>query len=388
MQKENHVKLAYISPSVLPSRSANSIHVVHQCDALGKLGVETTLFAKRSFSQENNLRAEVKKVYGVELESVNLRTVYTPWARANNIVIALSALRLLSRERFDGILSRNLFASLFLALVSRIPLIIELHQLENGFRGWIQRIACRCAGVKVVVISQQLCSDLRSSAGHLNAPVWVFHDAAPETLRPLSDQERQNCREELLPEPCDREKFVCGYVGHLYPGRGIEVIEALAHECPEILFLVVGGNDNDVAERRSHNTLPNLKFLGHVLHPDARRAMSSVDVLLMPYQDKVSIGLDGHDTGRWMSPMKMFEYMSSGTAFIASDLPVLREVLRDGYNAVLVPPKSVEDWRRSILALRDDPVLRNELARQAYEDYQSNYTWLRRAERIVALFEK
>ena len=363
-------------------------HVVHQCDALDKAGVEVTLFAKRQSAEESGLRTKVRRAYGVGFGRVKLCTVYTPWSRANNITIAMYAFSVLLRERFDGILSRNLFASFLLAFFSKTPLIIEVHQIEKGFRGWMQRMACRRGGVTIVAISEQLSIDLKRWVGNLNLPIQVLHDAAPGTQAPPSEQERQNWREELLDDPEDRGKFVCGYVGHLYPGRGIEIIEALARECPDMLFLVIGGNESDVTERRRQNVWQNLRFLGHVPHPVARRAMSSVDLLLLPYQEQVSIGLDGHDTGRWMSPMKMFEYMSSGTAFIASDLPVLREVLRDGDITVLVPPKSVEAWRRSILALRDDPALRRDLARRAYEDCQGNHTWRRRAERIVALLGK
>lgn len=383
------MRLAYISPSVLPSRSANSVHVVQQCDALGKTGVDVTLFAKRQSVDVSSLRPDVQRAYGAELERVTLSTVFTPWSRANNITVAVHAIfQVLVVGRFDAVLSRNLFASFLLAFISSIPLLVEVHQLEEGFRGWMQRMACRRPGVTVVAISEQLRSDLMCSIGDIVAPIQVLHDAAPETPAPPSDEERRAWRQELLPDPSERGRFVCGYVGHLYPGRGIAVIEKLARECQDMLFLVIGGNENDVAEKRRQNTLSNLRFLGHVPHPVARRAMSSVDLLLMPYQRKVSIGLDGHDTGRWMSPMKMFEYMSSGTAFVASDIPVLREVLRDGENAVLVAPESIEDWRRSVLTLKDDPTLRKNLARCAYEDYQSNYTWRRRAERIVVFLKK
>jgi glycosyltransferase involved in cell wall biosynthesis len=382
------MRLAYISPSVLPSRSANSVHVVQQCDALGKLGIDVTLFAKR-FEQTADLRADLRHAYGVELERVTLSTVYTRWSRANNITIAVHAiLRVMIDGCFDAVLSRNLFASFLLAFVSRVPLIIEVHQIERGFRGWLQRMACRCAGVTIVVISEQLGRDLGRWVGDKEVVIRVLHDAAPVMPALPADEEKLSWRRELLADPVDRDKFVCGYVGHLYPGRGIEIIEALARECPDMLFLVIGGNDSDVAERRSQNAQPNLRFLGHVPHPVARRTMSSVDLLLMPYQEKVSIGLAGHDTGRWMSPMKMFEYMSSGTPFVASDLAVLREVLRDGDNAVLTAPQSIAAWRRSILALRDNPALRKDLARRAYDDYQSNYTWRRRAERILALIGK
>ena len=58
----------------------------------------------------------------------------------------------------------------------------------------------------------------------------------------------------------------------------------------------------------------------------------------MPYQAKVSIGVKGHDTGRWMSPMKMFEYMAAGVPVISSDLAVLREILINEKNALLVSP--------------------------------------------------
>lgn len=382
------MRLAYISPSVLPSRSANSVHVVQQCDALGKLGIDVTLFAKR-FDKTADLRADLRHSYGVELERVTLSTVYTRWSRANNITIAVHAiLRIMIGGRFDAVLSRNLFASFLLAFVSRVPLIIEVHQIERGFRGCLQRMACRRGGVTIVVISEQLGRDLGRWIGDKAVAIRVLHDAAPVMPALPADEEKLSWRRELLADPADRDKFICGYVGHLYPGRGIEIIEALARECPDMLFLVIGGNDSDVAERRRLNAQPNLRFLGHVPHPVARRTMSSVDLLLMPYQEKVSIGLAGHDTGRWMSPMKMFEYMSSGTPFVASDLAVLREVLRDGDNAVLAAPQSVAAWHRSILALRDNPALRKDLARRAYDDYQSNYTWRRRAERILAMIGK
>lgn len=380
------MKLAYISPSVLPSRSANSVHVVQQCDALGKLGVDVTLFAKR-LQRNTDLRAEVRKAYGVDLEGVALSTVFTPWSRANNLVIAMCALFQIIGGKFDAILSRNLFASFFLSLVAKCPLIVEVHQIEHGIRGWLQSFACRGKHVQVVVISEMLRRDLMRHVGKRVASIHVLHDAAPDMSAPPTEDERTSFRLELLPDQVEREGFVCGYVGHLYPGRGIEIIEVLARECPDVLFLAVGGNDSDVTARRSKNVAPNLRFLGHVPHPVARRAMSAVDLLLMPYQEQVSIGLAGHDTGRWMSPMKMFEYMASGTPFVASDLPVLREVLRDGENAVLIQSDDLPAWRRGILALRDDPVRRQALAEHAFSEYKAHYTWQGRAKQIIALSE-
>ncbi len=380
------MKLAYISPSVLPSRSANSVHVMQQCDALSKLGVDVTLFAKRAHYSCARLRNALFQAYGVDLELVKLCTIFTPWSRANNLTIAAHAIFRVFVGSFDAVLSRNLFASFVLAHAGKTQLIIEVHQIEYGLRGWMQRIACRRKNIVLIVISQQLSSDLENLVGPGCAPIHVLHDAAPNAALPTNTQ-RQYWRNELLSEYAKHDIFTCGYVGHLYSGRGIEIIEELAHTCADILFIVIGGNEVDVTRWRQSNKAHNLRFIGHVPHPVALRAMSAMDLLLLPYQAKVSIGIANHDTGRWMSPMKMFEYMASGTPFVASNLPVLREVLRDGKNSVLVEPDNLSAWRNCILALRDNAVWRKELAAKALTEFNENYTWQARAKRIIALIE-
>jgi glycosyltransferase involved in cell wall biosynthesis len=109
-----------------------------------------------------------------------------------------------------------------------------------------------------------------------------------------------------------------------------------------------------------------------------------MDVLLMPYQENVSIGVAGHDTARWMSPMKMFEYLGAGVPIISSDLPVLREVLNDGYNSLLAPASDARAWISALARLEADPGLAAHIAATAHAQYEQQHTWTRRAEQIVA----
>ena len=136
-----------------------------------------------------------------------------------------------------------------------------------------------------------------------------------------------------------------GYVGHLYPGRGIEVILALADRVPEADFHVVGGTAADLAHWRKRRDRPHLHFHGHQppgsLHPYYR----AFDLVLAPYQQQVACAGGVGDISRWVSPMKLFEYMSHGQAIIASDLPVLREVLTDNVNCVLCRPTTSRPGR-------------------------------------------
>ena len=173
-------------------------------------------------------------------------------------------------------------------------------------------------------------------------------------------------------------------MGNLYPGKGMELIEQLAERLPDCDFHVIGGKPSDVTYWRGRVCSENVMFHGFVTHDEAQRRMRGLDVLLAPYQRSVLIGGDGTDISRWMSPLKIFEYMASGKPMVASDLPVLREVLRDGWNALLADPMDVEAWVLRIRSLGEDENLRLEVGTRAQNDLAVNYTWDRRVELVLA----
>jgi glycosyltransferase involved in cell wall biosynthesis len=106
------------------------------------------------------------------------------------------------------------------------------------------------------------------------------------------------------------------------------------------------------------------------------------DVAIAPYEQKVSVD-GGGDTGRWMSPMKIFEYMALALPIVCSDLPVLREVLTDEVTALLVPPNDPDAWSRALVRLRDDPVLADRIAQNALHQQRTEFNWLARAGAIL-----
>ena len=125
--------------------------------------------------------------------------------------------------------------------------------------------------------------------------------------------------------------------------------------------------------------------MGHLLPKNTYEIMSAMDVLLMPFQKSVSIGVEGIDTAKWMSPMKMFEYMSTGIPIISSDLLVLREVLEDNENCLLVKSDDIKDWSESLRRIIKDKFLADKLQNNAYNQYRRSHTWKKRAENILRL---
>jgi glycosyltransferase involved in cell wall biosynthesis len=107
---------------------------------------------------------------------------------------------------------------------------------------------------------------------------------------------------------------------------------------------------------------------------------AACDVLLMPYERRVAAS-SGGDIARYLSPMKLFEYLACGRPVLSSDLPPLREVLTDD-NAMLLPPGDIEAWMSALQDLCQDPQRRASLAAAARIDAQG-YSWDSRAARIL-----
>src|SRR5262249_46625064 len=104
--------------------------------------------------------------------------------------------------------------------------------------------------------------------------------------------------------------------------------------------------------------------------------LRALDVCAMPYPAEPYFEL-------YMSPLKLFEYMASERPIVASDLPSIAEVLKDGDTALMFPAGDVDALTRAVQRLHDDPRLRETLAMNAYAEVMQEHTWAKRAELIL-----
>lgn len=75
------------------------------------------------------------------------------------------------------------------------------------------------------------------------------------------------------------------------------------------------------------------------------------------------------------SPLKIFESMACGTPVIASDLPVVQEILQHNENGILVRAGRPAELARAIRILADYPELRNTLSEKARQTIADRFTW-------------
>ena len=377
------MKISYLSEAAIPSRTANSIQVMKMCQALAQQGHQVTLFAPAR--QEERLRgiSSLWHHYGVE-PLFNIKWIWAPGREPLDkyLYAASAGVRCRWPDGAELVYARHLSGAIMAAALGS-RLVFEAHDVpsSHGRLGTtlfdlLLRQACL---ERLVVISRALREFLLAAWPQVLDPVDVV--VAPDGV----DLERFRC----LPSPADAraqlgvstpERFVAGYAGHLYPGRGVELIIELAQHTSQIDFLVVGGNPEDVRrleDRVSRAGADNVTFTGFVANTEIPIHLAACDVLLMPMQRRVTVAGGRGDTSRWMSPLKMFEYMAAGRPILASDLPVLREVLNDD-NALLLDPADVDAWRTALLRAMADPALREQLVAQAQRDV-ARFSWRERA---------
>ena len=386
------MKTYYISPALIPSRAANSIHVVNMCEALAKFDGDVTLFVRSESLNSTECNDMLQDYYGINAKHINIVVYRSRVGRGAELLIAIYALLhfikdLLHANIPKSIISRNLYGAVLFGLLFRRRVVYETHAPDKGFRKYLQGWLIQSSRISSVVISDGLRKVIELLHGEkaLKQNIHVLHDAARSGQAPMGIEERKDARRDLLGNSIDINSFdkIVGYFGHLYSGRGIEVIQGVAAKNPKTTFIVYGGNEAEIKEYTDNNSSTNLFFMGYLQPGNVRKAMAMMDVLLMPYQEKVSIGLGDIDTAQWMSPMKLFEYMAVGVPIISSNLPVLREILTNRENCLLVAPDDINAWSEALRSLT--PTLSSSISSKAYRQYLENYTWDSRAKKMLEL---
>lgn len=371
------MKIVCIAASFVPSTTANSIQVIKATHALAALGHEVTLIVPGSSSVSWE---SLKHQYGLE----------TPfeihWIKENlgfrRYDFAIKAVHHARALMPDMIYTWALQAAVF-SLWLRIPTLLELHDRVTGALGpWLFRKFWWAKTPHLLLTNTQALAEALSQTYDL-AP-------SPSQIR-IAPNGVELERYAGLPSPIEArsalglpEGFTAGYTGHFYAGRGMDLMLCLAQALPEIHFLWVGGQSEDVALweiRLKAEGVENVSLTGFVDNASLPLYQAASDVLMMPYGTQIA-GSGGGNSAEIASPMKMFEYMAAERAILTSDLPVIHEVL-DETMAVFCPPEDLVAWRTALQDLEADEERRLKLARSARAAVQ-RYTWQARARLALA----
>ena len=355
-------KIYYVAELNLPSKSAYSIHVMKMCEAFSKLKYDINLFV---INKKN--KNQLNKDYNINYK-FKVISIFNDFVLLNFLFRIIFALKILSKntDKKALFLSRSIIFSL-IACLFRKKIILELHHEITGISKiiyWLLKKLNLIENLKFIFLSSNLNYIYKIN----NEKYLVLDDAVN-----LADFNKKKGI---------KYKKTCVYVGSFFEGKGIEQIFRLAKKNKKTFFHIYG----EKKYLRENKKEKNIKIFDYVNYSKIPTIISRYEVALMPYQRKVR-GRGSIWLQKYMSPLKMFDYMAAKMIIIASNLKVYKHILKNNFNCILVNVNEDEKWSKAIrLAFKKN--YRNRYLRENAYKTVKKYTWDKRCKKIINFFEK
>jgi glycosyltransferase involved in cell wall biosynthesis len=172
----------------------------------------------------------------------------------------------------------------------------------------------------------------------------------------------------------DKPIFI--YVGGLREDRGIfKILQAINNiKNIDYEYIFIGPFETKEFEYKCKDFIKNnlsnvnIKFTGKIPH-----------IKVFEYLRSANVGFVLLQPGNWRyvnsEPIKLFEYMSSETAVIGSDFPMIKNILSSTNSGVLVKPDSPGEISSAILKLGKDLEQTRIMGKNGYKSVVKSYNW-------------
>jgi glycosyltransferase involved in cell wall biosynthesis len=144
------------------------------------------------------------------------------------------------------------------------------------------------------------------------------------------------------------------------------------------LLLVGDGPERERLEAlaRAEGLSSMLTFTGSVAQEQVPAYLAAADVAVATYHP---------DTGRYFSPLKLFEYLAAGLPVVAAELGEIPHCVRRGETGLLYPPGDADALADALGTLIADRERAAALGRNGREHVLRHHTWTLNAQAVAAL---
>lgn len=370
------MNICYFSGIKLPSRSPLSVHVMKMAQAFKKAGHSVSVFAKSVWDAQ---ASDIFKIYDIDVPfDIELGT------HKSFPVLLQRRMRLLESQgkKYTGkpdllyghdVLALALHASLAHNIIFEAVRVPTAPARKIAFSKLLRSNQLRGLVTNSDILKKEL---IQRYPMLQSKDIFVAHDGAD-----LVNSIKTDIRN--APALKGQHRFNVGYAGSLTSGKGVDMIARIARIRPEYGFHIIGGKSSRVLAMTHNNKCRNVYFYGHRDHAEIPSFLKAFDVCIAPYQHKALIKT-AQNTARWISPMKVFEYMAACKPMICSDLPGINNILRHEHDALLLPPFDEKKWALGLDLMRNDPDYAEQLGYSAHRTLSGKYTWDKRMQAIMA----
>lgn len=364
------MKILVASAFPADSRFAHAINTLKMADGFARLGHEVTVVCRRPVGVRVAPR-DLEADFGLtqRLRVVQVRARLCGLRLNEHGHFALQVARLARRLGVDFAYSRNYLVPVLLSRMG-IPVMAESHAHPgNNSRPllkMVKALAQQDAFRGLVTIAPIL----QENFVHLGVPqdkILMLPDAVDLELfqRPSG----------FVRTSYQRPRVV--YAGHLYDYKGIPAILDAAARMPHCDFVLIGGKPEDQERQRQAiraRGLRNVALTGWLAHADVPARLWDADVLLLPPSAH-------HPSARWTSPVKLGEYLASGTPVVASRIPALAYWLSDA-SVCFTHPDDGADLAAGVRRVLEDAAYAADLSQRAAE-FAQRLSYQQRCSQII-----
>ena len=243
--------------------------------------------------------------------------------------------------------------------------VTEKWSLLKPLRPLLQ--CCERLSIKYSTAVVPVCDALAAIADHHGSrDTQILRDISLLDLESADGGQRPCLAEEIGASAHDK---IILYIGNLEPYQGIDLlIESFAlavRTRPEARLAIIGGVPAHIGAYRQKAARLGLAERVHFL---GTRPVTSLRDYLMQADILASPRVRGNNT-----PMKIYSYLHSGKAIVATALPTHTQVLDD--RVALLAPPAVPAYAAAMCALIEDAELRQRLGRAAHDLAEERYTY-------------
>ncbi len=366
------MKICYLSNSAIPSSVASSIQIVKMCEAFSELKNEVTLITTNVKKIDYNTFNfyKVKKKF-----SIKRMKKYTTFPLGVSYYL-FSFFSILESFKYkpEVYITRNFFTC-FLLVLFRKKIIIELHH----------DISIESRLVKLLVKYSNFLNSkcIKKAIAITDGVKKEYIDKNfinSEKIIVLPSGSSLNRKKKILTK---KNFFKIGYFGSLYKSRGLELIKKLAKIDKKNQYFIYGNLEN-LEYQKYKNSIKNLHIGNYIPYKDISKKMIEMDILIIPYVSSITVAGDVGDITNFTSPLKLFDYLTTGKVIMCSDFKVLREVI-NSRNAIFVKNyKNPNSWKLELKKLS------NQFEKQLIISFNNqklskSYTLKERAKKILTL---
>lgn len=292
------------------------------------------------------------------------------------------------------------FFRIFATCISRHVDIIHMHVSERGsfWRKTILLFFCKRIGIKTVLHHHgaEFCAFFENASPTAKARITKVIELADVNIvlshyhyQMMISRFPQGKFEVLYNAVAAKDGHTYNpeatgivFVGRLGVRKGIygllDVMEEIEKELPaDIKFSFCGDGEtekvfNMVREKKLEN---RVEHLGWCTKEDLAKILANAMLLILPSYHE---GL----------PMSLLEAMQVGIPCIASSVDAIPEVIRSGFNGILVEPGNLEQIKNALLQLVQNQNARMEIGKMAQKTVRERFSFADHIEKLKMLYAK